>query len=118
MAPAETEPVPTATEPRPEASAPGPVELRLEGPPGARVYRGQTLLGTLPDPLRLPWDDDPVMLRVVAPGYEVLELELVPSEDRARRIEMKPRPKSPPSSPHQGADDPPPSVPALDDLEF
>ncbi|MEM7152476.1 MAG: serine/threonine-protein kinase [Myxococcota bacterium] len=93
------------------------IQVQLQGPAGAEVYRGQLKLATLPETFRVPWGEQSVVLRVVAPGYEDYELELTPSEDRQLELEMKPQRKTPRRDPKPNPKNPEPGA-SVDDLEF
>ena len=101
----------------PPAADRAAVQVQLVGPEGAEVYRGQIRLATLPQAFRLPWGEDPVVLRVVADGYEDHDLELTPSKGQRIELSLKPLRKTPRREPKPNPKDPKP-VSSVDDLEF
>jgi serine/threonine-protein kinase len=91
---------PAATSPAlnaPVEKRPEHVQLLLHGAPaGARVQRGDELLGDASSALRLPFGKTPLELTVTAPGYEAMTLSFVPDQDGERDVKLRkraPRPK-------------------------
>ena len=77
---------------------PKTIELRLGGvPPGAVLWRGNARLGTTPGPVALEHGERPSRIRIEAPGFEPLELEVVPDRDQSHTVELTA--KSPPPTP-------------------
>ncbi len=121
--PAPTSPAPVvhatpspSSDAQPRAATPPPIQLHLEGPAGARIYREDTLLATLPDPVVLPHATTEVSLRIVAPGFEEQQLRVIPHADQHRILELnRRRPATPPA---RDAPATRPTKPSVDDLEF
>jgi eukaryotic-like serine/threonine-protein kinase len=68
-------------------AAPSKVEITLRGAPsGARVTRDGEWIGTAPGSIELPRSEQPVELKVSAPGYESDNVTIVP--DRPLRVEV------------------------------
>jgi eukaryotic-like serine/threonine-protein kinase len=90
-------PAPTPPPSAPERVEPESVQLTLRGAPsGARVQRGEDVLGDAAKPLRLPFGKTPLELTVSAPGYEPFALSVVPDRDGEIEVRLKrraPRPK-------------------------
>jgi serine/threonine-protein kinase len=90
-------PAPPALDP---AEHPEHVHLTLHGAPsGARVQRGDDVLGEASKPVRLPFGKAPLELTVTAPGYEPQTLSVVPDRDgesevKLRRRAARPKPSS------------------------
>jgi hypothetical protein len=68
------------------------VQLTLHGaPPGARVQRGDDVLGEASKPLRLPFGKVPLELTVTAPGHEPQTLSVVPDRDGESEVKLRRR---------------------------
>jgi len=106
--------VPTAPS---EPALPESVIVHLQGPAGAQIFHGETLLGMLPEPVSLPRDDASTSLRIVADGYEDLEIEIRPDGEQTIALEMHARRKTP-STPSERDEPPSPGKSNVDDLEF
>jgi serine/threonine protein kinase len=125
-APVLGEPIPTPvevatpTEPtmvEPIELGPSPtIELRLQGPAGAAVYRDDARVATLPEPVRLPRGEAPVTLRVKAEGFEDHELVVVPDRDLERALALTPLVA--PGESRKDRDPSHPPRPDVSDLEF
>jgi eukaryotic-like serine/threonine-protein kinase len=91
-------PKPSAPEPlEPPAPPPAPkdpeqVRLVLHGAPnGARVLRGDDVVGDANRPVLLPFGKTSVELTVAAPGYEPLSLSVVPDHEIESDVKLKRR---------------------------
>ncbi|HTV18258.1 MAG TPA: protein kinase, partial [Polyangiaceae bacterium] len=68
------------------------VQLTLRGAPaGARVQRGDDVLGEASKPVRLPFGTAPLELTVTAPGHEPQTLSVVPDHDAASDVKLRRR---------------------------
>jgi len=56
---------------------------------GARVLRGEEVVGTTPCTIRVPRGAEPVVLRIVAEGYVTHETKVVPDVDRRVEVELR-----------------------------
>jgi hypothetical protein len=78
-----------APEPPPDAP-PAQIALRLHGAPaGAEVYWNERKLGLAAEPIMLPYGQEALRLRLVAPGYQPLVLELQPSASRELDVTLE-----------------------------
>jgi serine/threonine-protein kinase len=86
-------PTPPPVEPKPTAPKdPERVELVVHGAPaGARVMRGDEVLGSVDAPIALPFGKATLELTVTAPGYEPLPLEVVPDHRQESDVKLKRR---------------------------
>jgi hypothetical protein len=83
----------------PPAEHPEHVHLTLRGaPPGARVQRGDDVLGEASKPVRLPFGRAPLELTVTAPGHEPHSLSVVPDRDGESEVKLRRRARPKPSS--------------------
>jgi len=77
-------------------SEPEQVQLRVRGaPPGARVQRGDEVLGDASRPVPLPFGKTPLELTVTAPGHEPQTLRVVPDRDGESEVKLRRRPARP-----------------------
>jgi len=106
---------PTPTEPTPTKTSPT-IELRLQGPAGAAVYRDDARVATLPEPVRLPRGEAPMTLRVKAEGFEDHELVVVPDRDLEQALVLTPLVE--PGESRKDRDPSGPPRPDVSDLEF
>jgi hypothetical protein len=100
VSPAPPEPMPAAPPPEPPPPEPPPpapppkdpeqVELVLHGAPsGARVLRGEDVLGAADAPIVLPFGKSAIELTVAAPGHEPLSLQVVPDRRLESDVKLK-----------------------------
>jgi hypothetical protein len=74
------------------AEQPEHVQLTLHGaPPGARVQRGDEVLGEASKPVLLPFGKAPLELTVTAPGHEPQTLSVVPDRDAESDVKLRRR---------------------------
>ncbi len=65
------------------------VEVETE-PEGARIWIDGKAMGITPQVLKLPAGDEPVTLKVRRTGHRTLTRTIVPSKDRALRLQLSP----------------------------
>jgi hypothetical protein len=90
-APRVTEPPLAAPPPvQPAAEPARSVSLMVRGaPPGARVLRGDEVLGDAGKPIALPFGTARLELTVAAPGYESQRLDVTPDRDIESDVKLK-----------------------------
>ena len=72
------------------------MQLVLHGAPtGARVLRGEDVLGDANAPVSLPFGKTAVELTVAAPGHEPLTLSVVPDRPLESDVKLKRRAQRP-----------------------
>ncbi|MGC4118780.1 MAG: serine/threonine-protein kinase [Myxococcales bacterium] len=91
------QPAPVAAPAAPVAEPPKPpdppakVSVTVKsGARGAAVFQGSERLGAANEALSMPHSTSPTMLTVKAPGFQPLQLEVVPSEDQTLTAILKP----------------------------
>jgi hypothetical protein len=68
------------------------VKVTVRGAPaGARVWLGTTALGEAPGPVTVPFGQDPLELRVTAPGHSPRTLKLTPQQDQSVEVSLQKR---------------------------
>ncbi len=79
----------TSEDAQPGAAAKATVNVSLDSDPdGARLYRGDELLGSTPHELTLRRSDEPIDLVLRKEGYEQVEFQLVPDSDLNHELEL------------------------------
>ncbi len=108
-------PGPNGAEPEP-AMPPPPdpatsVTITLEdAPDDATVHLGPEQLGLARDPVRIPYGEDIIYLRIEAAGYDTTELPVYPTEDRTLSARLEKPKKKPKKGKKTGkSSTPPPS---------
>lgn len=77
---------------KPAAEAPRRVKVTVRGAPaGARVWLGTTALGEAPGPVTVPFGQEPLELRVTAPGHSPRTLKLTPQQDQNVEVSLQKR---------------------------